>query len=252
MTPDDHPARALSFGAIAERYDRFRPGPPAEALQWILPAQPRTAIDIGAGTGALTRLLVGEVRHVIAVEPDPRMATVLAARVPTAHVVAARAEALPVYDGWADAVVGSSMWHWVDETSAAFEVARVLRPGGVLGLLWNGPDRSQAWLSDFLSATGTAAEDERLHPSHHELHLPSDAPLTEPQAHTVRWSMTINPADLVEIACTYSRFIVLSESEQAQRREHLTDLVGRHPALAGRPEIDLPMRCRCWRAERRP
>jgi SAM-dependent methyltransferase len=183
------------------------------------------------------------------------MATVLAARVPEARVVAAKAEALPVHSAWADAVVGSSMWHWVDETSAAFEAARVLRPGGVLGLLWNGPHRSQAWLSDLLSGFGpatTTTEDERLSPRHHELHLPPDAPFTEARSHMVRWSMTISPADLVEIACTYSRFIVLPESEQAQRREHLTDMVDRHPALAGRSEIELPMRCRCWRAERRP
>src|SRR5580658_9070770 len=123
MTTDDPRARALSFGAIAERYDRFRPGPPAEALRWILSGERRTAVDIGAGTGALTRLLVGEVGHVIAVEPDPRMGSVLATRVAEAHVVAAKAEALPVRDGWAEAVVGSSMWHWVDEKRAAFEAA---------------------------------------------------------------------------------------------------------------------------------
>jgi SAM-dependent methyltransferase len=252
MTTDDPTARALSFGAIAERYDRFRPGPPVEALRWILSEQRRTAVDIGAGTGALTRLLVGEVRHVIAVEPDLRMGSVLAARVPEAHAVTARAEALPVRDGWAEAVVGSSMWHWVDEERAAFEAARALRPGGVLGLLWNGPDRSEAWLSDFLSGPGGASEKDRLHPHHHELHLPSEAPFTEAQSHTVHWSMTISPADLVEIACTYSRFIVLSEGEQARRREHLTDLVHHHPALAGQSAIALPLRCRCWRAERKP
>jgi ubiquinone/menaquinone biosynthesis C-methylase UbiE len=154
MAPQDRSARALSFGAIAEDYDRFRPGPPRKIVDWVLPRQCEAAVDIGAGTGALTRELLRCVRHVIAVEPDPRMSAVLAARVPRASVVSGRAEELPLRDRSVDAVVGSSMWHWVDEARAAIEAARVLRPGGVLGLLWSGPDRSQGWLAELLAGPG--------------------------------------------------------------------------------------------------
>src|SRR5579863_3056278 len=80
-----------------------------------------------------------------------RMSEVLSERLPGVTVLSGRAEAIPLPDASVDAVVGSSMWHWVDEGRATAEVARVLRPGGVLGLLWNGPDRSQRWLAELLA-----------------------------------------------------------------------------------------------------
>jgi SAM-dependent methyltransferase len=252
MAAADHRARALSFGAIAEDYDRFRPGPPVAAVEWMLPRRCDAAVDIGAGTGALTRLLVEKVGRVVAVEPDRRMAGVLTSRVPGAGVVVGRAEQLPLGAGSVDAVVGSSMWHWVDEERAASEAARVLRPGGVLGLLWSGPDRAQPWVAELLgrSALEVGAPDERPARHHHEVHLPADAPFSEPVSHTVPWSLAVTAKYLVELACTYSRFIVLPEPDKARLREGLTDLAAGHPALAGGEEIDLPMRCICWRAVR--
>ncbi len=248
--------RAMSFGAIAGDYDRFRPGPPPEALEWLLPGQRRAAVDIGAGTGALTRLLVGDVAHVVAVEPDRRMGAVLAARVRDASVVAARAEALPLRDRCVDAVVGSSMWHWVDEERAVFEAARVLRPGGVLGLLWNGPDRSQPWLADLLArlrpgdhGPSPSAGDDAID-RHRQVHLPPDAPFTGVETQTVDWSLSVTPEELVGLAGTYSRFIILPEVEKMRLRRDLAAVVRQHAALAGRREIDLPMRCLCWRAVR--
>ncbi len=213
MAAGDGPARAMSFGAIAGDYDRFRPGPPPEALKWLLPRQRRAAVDIGAGTGALTRLLVGPVDHVVAVEPDRRMGVVLAARVPDASVVAARAESLPLRDGCVDAVVGSSMWHWVDEERAVSEAARVLRPGGALGVLWSGPDRTQPWLAELLATVRPIVAAGATAPRRHRraLHLPEDAPFTPPQTRTVQWSLAVSTEDFVELACTYSGFIVLPD-----------------------------------------
>jgi trans-aconitate methyltransferase len=76
LTPEQKAARAASFGAAASHYERYRPGPPVEAVDWILPAHVRTVVDLGAGTGALTRLLVGRADEVVAVEPDDRMRAV--------------------------------------------------------------------------------------------------------------------------------------------------------------------------------
>jgi SAM-dependent methyltransferase len=251
--PDVSPARALSFGAIAEDYDRFRPGPPVEAVRWIVPPHRHLAVDIGAGTGALTRLLVDAVERVVAAEPDLRMAALLARNVPGADVVSARAEELPLDTGIADAVVGASMWHWVDPERAAVEVARVLRPGGVLGLLWSGPDRTQPWVADVLTAARPQgnADAARGRRHRHDGGLPADAPFSEPETHTVEWSLPVTRSSLVELACTYSEFIILSENEKTARRQAVTDAVLAHQAGGADDEFVLPMRCQCWRAQRR-
>lgn len=254
MSAGDRSRRALSFGSVAEDYDRFRPGPPPEAVSWVLPHQCEDVVEIGAGTGGLTRLLVRRVHHVTAVEPDSRMAGVLSARVPGVTVLSGRAEELPVPDGSVDAVVGSSMWHWVDEPVAAAEAARVLRPGGVLGLLWSGPDRSRKWVADLLAGSSGSPEaptgEDGLRRRRHEVHLPPELPFSVPETHTVDWSRAVTAEELVGLAGTYSRFIVLHEGDKTRLLERLADTIGRHPELAGGAAIDLPMRCTCWRAVR--
>jgi SAM-dependent methyltransferase len=254
MASDGRSARARSFGAVAEDYDRFRPPPPGEAVEWLLPLGCDIAVDIGAGTGALTRELVGRARRVIAVEPDPRMRAVLSARASRATVISGRAEEVPLRDRSVDAVIGSSMWHWVDEPRAAAEAARVLRAGGVLGLLWSGPDRSRGWLSDVLAAPrrgGANRRDEgRPGRARHEVHLPADAPFTVLETRTLCWSRGVTAEQLVGLAGTYSGFIVLPERDRVRLRDGLAEVVASHPAVAGRSEIELPMRCVCWRAVR--
>jgi SAM-dependent methyltransferase len=256
MVDGDGLGRALSFGAIAEEYDRYRPGPPPPAVEWVLPRRRDVAVEIGAGTGALTRRLVGIVGRVIAVEPDLRMGAVLAQRVPRATVLCGRAEELPLGDRSADAVVGSSMWHWVDETRGAREAARVLRPGGTLGLLWTGPDRSLDWVGELMAwpGRGEAArlEDDRERRRRRQVHLPDDVPFEEPETTVVSWSLPLTPDELVGLVCTYSRYIVLPEPEKTLLRDELVRAVHDHPVLAGRQVIDLPMHCACWRAVRRP
>ena len=242
--------RAQSFGTIAQDYARFRPPPPAQAVDWLLPGGTRTVIDIGAGTGALTRLLVERVSEVIAVEPDARMRAVLAEALPRAAVRNGRAEALPVADASADAVLGSSMWHWVDEPAAIAEAARVVRPGGVLGVLWSGPDRRAPWIAEFLERPGRRPEVRAERREHREVHMPPDAPFEEPETMIFEWTRTTTVDALVRMAGTYSGVITMSDDD---RREYLAALEARareHPALAGRTEVEQAMRCFCWRAVR--
>lgn len=154
-----HDERRESFGAWAEAYDRYRPGYPAEAVRWLLaPVSPdggpvRVA-DVGAGTGLLTAVVTGLGHDAVAVEPDDRMRSVLADRLGAGRALAGRAEELPLPDGSCDAVLLAQAWHWVDPVVAVPEVARVLRPGGVLGVLWNLRDDRVPWVAELTARLG--------------------------------------------------------------------------------------------------
>ena len=115
LTPEQKAERAGSFGAAAAQYERYRPGPPVAAVDWVLPAPGarRSSTSVPA-PGALTRLLVGRADEVVAVEPDDRMRAVLIESVPGVRAVAGRGESIPLPDASVDAVLASSSWHWMD------------------------------------------------------------------------------------------------------------------------------------------
>jgi SAM-dependent methyltransferase len=142
-------AESTSFGNVAETYDRVRPGPAPAALDWLVPAGCAVAVDLAAGTGLFTRALLGRVGRLVAVEPDPRMREVLARRTPGLDVRAGQGEAIPLPDASADVVFVSTAWHWLDLSRAVPEIARVLRPGGRLGVLWTSRDRAADWAADW-------------------------------------------------------------------------------------------------------
>jgi SAM-dependent methyltransferase len=135
---------ALAFGSVAESYERRRPTYPEAAVRWLTErlglAPGKTVVDVGAGTGKLTRQLVPTGAHVLAVEPLPEMREQLAAAVPGIEVLAGSAEELPLPDAFADAVVAASAFHWFDTERALPEIHRVLRSGGALATLGNGRD----------------------------------------------------------------------------------------------------------------
>src|ERR1700677_4696878 len=105
LDPEEKARRAATFGTVADHYEQFRPGPDPDAVDWLLPADAGTVIDLGAGTGGLTRQLVGRIPRVIGVEPDDRMRAVLGEAVPDAEAVKGKGEAMPLPDGCADAVL---------------------------------------------------------------------------------------------------------------------------------------------------
>jgi SAM-dependent methyltransferase len=134
---------ARSFDASAEEYERTRPDYPGAVLDLLPLDAGAEVVDVGAGTGKLTRVLARRYRRVIAVEPLDRMRAVLERVVPQAEALAGNAEAIPLPDGSADGAFAAQAFHWFDYDHAIPELARVVRPGGVLAVVWNGPDESR-------------------------------------------------------------------------------------------------------------
>jgi SAM-dependent methyltransferase len=136
----DVQAGARAFEAAAEDYERGRPGWPEDAIAGLIERFAATRVlDLGAGTGKLTRVLAAHAQDVVAVEPLDGMRRVLERRLPHVRAVAGTAEAVPLPDGAVDAVFVAEAFHWFDLPRAVAEIARVLRPGGWLAVLWNVP-----------------------------------------------------------------------------------------------------------------
>ena len=280
----------MSFGAVASDYDRLRPGPPPEAIDWLLPDRRDVVVDLAAGTGLLTRALAGKVGHVIAVEPDERMRLVLQSRSAEVEVLAGRGESIPLPDASADAVFVSSAWHWMDPSLAVPEIGRVLRAGGRFGVIWTGRQREIGWLhadewfSEARAEThGERTQDDRrrneqarneqswFEPSWYEqpdADRPDDIPANEripDQEHRQVWlpdrtlfgniettvfrfirSMPV--ADVIDMLATYSGIITASpQAREAGRARAAAALAAEFPGAA---ELEVPMRSRCWRADK--
>ncbi len=137
---DERVARAESFDRVAEEYERGRPGYPDDALDLLPVAADAAVLDLAAGTGKLTRVLARRYRRVVAVEPLSAMRAIIGREAPAAEVLDGRAEAIPLADGEVDAVFVAQAIHWFANEVAIAEIARVLRPGGVLALLRNEVD----------------------------------------------------------------------------------------------------------------
>lgn len=143
-----HPA-VRGFDSAADTYERGRPDYPAAAIRHlgrVLRLGPSTTVvELGSGTGKFTRALAPLAAARIAVEPIEGMRRVFARELPEVPVLAGTAEAIPLPDGVADAVVVAQAFHWFRAKPALREIARILRPGGGLGLVWNLRDESVAW-----------------------------------------------------------------------------------------------------------
>jgi SAM-dependent methyltransferase len=129
--------QARSFHRAAEEYERGRPGWPPEVLDLLPVRDEATVLDLGAGTGKLTRILAARYARVLALEPLPELRDILTERVPEAEVLPGVAEAIPLDDGSVAAVFAGQAFHWFANKAALAEIARVLRSGGVLASLWN-------------------------------------------------------------------------------------------------------------------
>ncbi|HWH97340.1 MAG TPA: class I SAM-dependent methyltransferase [Pseudolysinimonas sp.] len=244
-------ARSRNFGSIAELYERVRPGYPAEAVTWFLsaaaPASRELRIaDVGTGTGKLTDALLAPGREITAVDPDPAMLAVLSAKHPDVTTVTGTAEHLPFGDATFDEVTFGQSWHWVDPPRGSAEVARVLRPGGSLGLFWNIRDaREQAsgerWVAELADILG--------HQSADELMMEAGGPVvTEPfefaEMREFAWTSTIDVDTLVDLAATHGFVITASDGD---RRDLLDAVRALGERVAADGILRLPYRLYVYR-----
>jgi SAM-dependent methyltransferase len=274
LPADEKAKRSGTFGAVASNYEKYRPGPPADAVDWILDGSHGRFVDLGAGTGALTRVLVPRAQEVIAVEPDDRMRAVLAEEVPGAVALKGRGESIPVADGWADAVLASSSWHWMDLLPTLAEVARVLVPGGVLGALWSGPDPDGSFLAQARAlieqqsagrasggepaTSGSETGDGELASlimtdadrPNSTLEIPQGVPFDQPRHEVFVWDVALTADDLIGLLSTFSWIIMMSEEVRqgvfAEARRLLREFLG----VEGDVTVDVAFRCEAWRTHR--
>jgi SAM-dependent methyltransferase len=155
MDPDSREARAASFGGVAGVYEQARPEYPDDAVAWLAGTPPRDVVDVGAGTGKLTRRLAAAGHRVVAVDPAREMLEQLGRVLPGVRALVGTAEAIPLPDGSADVVVAAQAFHWFDHGPALREAARVLRPGGTFGLVWNARDESTPWVQRLSEIIGS-------------------------------------------------------------------------------------------------
>jgi len=262
LTPEQKAERAASFGEIASHYERYRPGPSPAAVDWILPARVGRAVDLGAGTGALSRLLAERAAEVVAVEPDDRMRAVLAASVPGVRVLAGRGEAIPLPDAGTDAVLASTSWHWMDPVPTLSEVARILVPGGTLGALWSGPDPDGEFMaeararlaggrSDAVGPAGAALAQalENPHRPGQVLEIPGGLPFGAPEHAVVRWDVALTADQLIGLLGTFSWVILMDEPTRAGLFDAARRML-RADGVEGDATIAMGYRSDVWRSRR--
>ncbi len=233
------------FDRSAEAYERGRPGYPASAVAYlgrVLAIGPRrTVVELGSGTGKFTRALAPLGCALVAVEPTPGMRTVFARELPRVAVVPGAAESIPLPDGIADAVVAAQAFQWFRPRRALREIARVLRPGGGLGLVWNVRDESARWMREISRILGRhgrrGTSRERRWKAAIRRGDPPFHPLRERRfAHVQR----ATPEAVVDRFLSVSSIAVLPPPGRRQVAKEIRKVLRTDPATRGRSVVELP------------
>lgn len=233
-----------SFQDGGEHYHLVRPGYPADSVDWLLPSGARTAADIGAGTGKFTILLVERGLKVAAVDPSADMLEQLRKSCPDVLALEGTAEASGLADSAFDVVSVAQAWHWCDALKASTEIARVLRPQGILGLVWNQLDTSVPWVHR-LSRIMHAGD----------VHKPGFRPtigpeFTDLQCHVTHWEDPVSPEDIMELTKSRSYYLRANEATRAKVMGNLEWYLYEHLGHPAGEAVDLPYVTQTWRARK--
>jgi SAM-dependent methyltransferase len=244
---EDRHRQRTSFGVAAGEYERARPGYPAAAVEWLTGRPARRVLDLGAGTGKLTRQLVDAGHDVVAVEPLAEMRRSLAAAVPGVPALDGTAEAIPLPDASVDVVVAGQAYHWFDPARAHPEIARVLRPGGTLGLVWNLRDDAEPWVAALSRLLGVEDSTGTTAPARRPDTVPQFTPV---EAREFRHEHRLDRDGLLALVGSRSYVITMPPDERAALLARVDALARTHPDLAGRSSFTVPYRTRAFRARR--
>ncbi|GAA5196900.1 class I SAM-dependent methyltransferase [Rugosimonospora acidiphila] len=230
--------QALSFGPAAERYDDNRPSYPPAAVTWALGTPARRVVDLGAGTGIMTRVLLALGHQVVPVEPDAGMRERLAEVTSDTEPVDGSAERIPLPDGSVDAVVAGQSYHWFDREPAHAEIARVLRPGGVFAPIWNIRDEAVPWVARLTKIV----DDPRDRRGHHEGVL--ENPDFGPEFGTVtskgfRHEVPMTADRLVRLVATRSYYLIATPERQAAVDAQVRELAAELPEIFPLPYVTM-------------
>lgn len=241
---DERRGRATSFAAVADAYERARPEYPADAVRWLTGDEPADVVDLGAGTGKLTRGLVALGHRVTAVEPLAEMLEHLHRGVPAATAVTGSAEQIPLPDGSADVVACAQAFHWFDQQAALREIVRVLRPGGRIALVWNTRDDRVPWTASLSSTIGSETVESR----DAEEPIVASGLFGPVEQASFPFVQRLVREELRDLVRSRSYCAVMTPEEREQVLARVDQLYDTHAGPGG---VDLPYLTECFRATRR-
>lgn len=234
----------MAFQDGGEHYDRVRPGYPLDSVDWLVPSTARDVADVGAGTGKYTALLVQRGLQVTAVDPSQDMLEQLQSGLPAVTALEGTAESTGLGDASFDVVTVAQAWHWCDPLRASTEAARILRPEGVLGLIWNQLDTSVPWvhrLSRIMHAGDV------LKPHFRPMIGPEFIGL---ESHLTRWEDPLTPEDILELTKSRSYYLGASDAVRAKVTANLEWYLHEHLGHSPGVVLGLPYLTQSWKAFR--